>query len=66
MLAGLRTPADFDNSCYQDLYTDPSGQVFQDAHLSSRNPPGKDQITYFLGYAMRMLTRRSSYSDLSR
>ncbi len=45
LLGSLRTPADFDNSLYKGVYTDAAGQVFPDAHISFRNPLGKDLST---------------------
>jgi len=45
LLGSLRTPADFDNSLYKGVYTDAAGQVFPDAHVSFRNPLGKDLST---------------------
>lgn len=45
LLGSLRTPADFNNDFYNGTYTDAIGQVFPDAHVSFRNPLGKDLNT---------------------
>ncbi len=47
MLGGLRTPPDYDNSRYMGIYTNPAGQVFNNAHVSYRNPLGKDLSTIY-------------------
>ncbi len=47
LLSSLRTPADFDNTFYSGVYTDATGQVFPDAHISYRNPLGKDLNTIY-------------------
>ncbi|MCF2488650.1 SusC/RagA family TonB-linked outer membrane protein [Dyadobacter sp. CY347] len=47
MLGGLRTPPDFDNSKSTGTFTNPAGQVFNDAHVSYRNPLGKDLSTIY-------------------
>lgn len=47
LLSSLRTPADFNNDMYNGIYTDPAGQIFPDAHVSYRNPLGKDLSTIF-------------------
>ena len=47
LLSSLRTPADFNNELYNGTYTDPAGQVFPDAHVSYRNPLGRDLNTIY-------------------
>ncbi|SHG35055.1 TonB-linked outer membrane protein, SusC/RagA family [Flavobacterium segetis] len=47
LLSSLRTPADFNNNFYNGTYTDPSGQLFPNAHVSYRNPLGKDLNTIY-------------------
>ena len=47
LLSSLRTPADFNNDLYDGTYTDALGQVFPDAHVSYRNPLGKDLSTIY-------------------
>lgn len=47
LLSSLRTPADFDNSYFQGTYTDPTGQIFPNAHVSYRNPLGIDRKTTY-------------------
>ncbi|MEC5165654.1 TonB-linked SusC/RagA family outer membrane protein [Flavobacterium sp. PL11] len=46
-LSSLRTPADFNNDFYSGVYTDVSGQTFPNAHVSYRNPLGKDLNTIY-------------------
>jgi TonB-linked SusC/RagA family outer membrane protein len=41
MLGGLRTSPDFDNSQYTGNYTDASGAIYPNTHVSFRNPLGK-------------------------
>ncbi|TLV03973.1 SusC/RagA family TonB-linked outer membrane protein [Dyadobacter luticola] len=47
MLGSLRTPPDFDNNQSTGTFTNPAGQVFNDAHVSYRNPLGKDLSTIY-------------------
>ncbi len=47
ILGGFRTPPDFDNSKFTGVYTDATGAVFPDAHVSYRNPLGIDQNTIY-------------------
>ena len=47
LLSSLRTPADFNNALYEGTYTDPSGQIFPNEHVSYRNPLGKDLSTIY-------------------
>ncbi len=42
LLGGTRTAPDFDNSYYTGTYTNALGQVFNNAHVSYRNPLGID------------------------
>jgi len=45
LLGSLRTPADFNNNFYDGTYTDALGQVFPNAHVSFRNPLGRELNT---------------------
>lgn len=47
MLDALRTPGDFNNAYYTGTYTNPAGQVFNNTHVSFRNPLGVDQSTIY-------------------
>lgn len=47
MLGGLRTPPDYDNSLYSGTFANPAGQVFPNAHVSYRNPLGRDLSTIY-------------------
>ena len=47
LLDALRTPGDYNNAYYTGTYTDPTGAVFNDTHVSFRNPLGKDQSTIY-------------------
>ena len=47
LLSSLRTPPDFNNDLYSGVYTDPAGQIFPDAHVSYRNPLGRELNTIF-------------------
>lgn len=47
LLSSLRTPGDFNNDLYEGTYTDPAGQVFPNAHVSYRNPLGRDLSTIY-------------------
>ena len=47
LLSSLRTPPDFNNSLYTGTFTNPLGQVFNNAHVSYRNPLGKDLSTIY-------------------
>jgi len=44
MLGALRTPADFNNAYFEGTYTDATGQVFPERHISYRNPIGASAI----------------------
>ncbi len=41
MLGGLRTSPDFNNNYYTGNYTDPTGAIYPNTHVSFRNPLGK-------------------------
>ncbi|GLU51257.1 SusC/RagA family TonB-linked outer membrane protein [Dyadobacter frigoris] len=47
LLDAMRTPGDFNNNLYTGTYTNPAGQIFNDAHVSFRNPLGVDQSTIY-------------------
>jgi TonB-linked SusC/RagA family outer membrane protein len=47
LLGGFRTPPDFNNNYYTGVYTDPSGAVYNNAHVSYRNPLGVDGNTIY-------------------
>ena len=47
LLSSLRTPPDFNNELYNGTFTDAAGQVFPDAHVSYRNPLGRDLNTIY-------------------
>ncbi len=47
LLDAMRTPPDYNNAYYTGAYTDPVGQIFNNAHVSFRNPLGKDQSTIY-------------------
>ncbi|WP_262152649.1 SusC/RagA family TonB-linked outer membrane protein [Chryseobacterium foetidum] len=47
LLSSLRTSPDFDNARYEGTYTDPTGQIFPNAHVSYRNPLGIDKKTTY-------------------
>ncbi|GAB4028092.1 SusC/RagA family TonB-linked outer membrane protein [Spirosoma koreense] len=47
LLGGTRTAPDFDNSYYTGTYTNAAGQVFNNAHVSYRNPLGIDQNSIY-------------------
>ncbi|RYE22258.1 MAG: DUF3945 domain-containing protein, partial [Sphingobacteriaceae bacterium] len=47
LLGATRTPADFNNQNYTGTYTSATGEVFNNAHVSYRNPLGKDLGTIY-------------------
>ncbi len=47
MLGSLRTPADYDNSAFTGTFINPAGQTFNNAHVSYRNPLGRDLSTIY-------------------
>lgn len=65
LLSSLRTPADFNNALFTGTYTDPGGQIFRDAHVSYRNPLGKDLNTIYANPLWNMDNNRNS-SDVDR
>ncbi|WP_316757554.1 SusC/RagA family TonB-linked outer membrane protein [Pedobacter aquatilis] len=65
LLGTTRTPADFNNSLYQGLYTTVTGEIFQNAHLSYRNPLGKDLGTIYSNPVWNINNNRNS-SDVDR
>ena len=65
MLGGLRTPPDFDNGYYTGTYTNPAGQVFPDAHVSYRNPLGRDQSTIYSNPVWNINNNRNT-TDVDR
>ena len=65
MLGALRTPPDFDNSYYTGTYTNPAGQVFNNAHVSYRNPLGKDLSTIYSNPIWTINNNRNT-SDVDR
>ncbi|MBC7569443.1 MAG: TonB-dependent receptor plug domain-containing protein [Spirosoma sp.] len=65
MLSGLRTPPDFDNSYYVGTYTNPAGQVFPNAHVSYRNPLGRDLSTIYSNPVWNINNNRNT-TDVDR
>lgn len=65
LLSSLRTPPDFDNSYYEGTYTDPSGQIFPNSHVSYRNPLGKDRMTTYANPYWNVLNNKNT-SDIDR
>jgi TonB-linked SusC/RagA family outer membrane protein len=65
MLSSLRTPPDFDNSYYTGTYTNPAGQVFNNAHVSYRNPLGRDLSTTYANPIWNINNNRNT-SDVDR
>ena len=47
LLDAMRTPGDYNNDYYTGTYTSPTGAVFNNTHVSFRNPLGKDQSTIY-------------------
>ena len=60
MLDALRTPPDFNNANYTGTYTSPTGEVFTDAHVSYRNPLGKDLSTIYSNPIWNINNNRNS------
>ncbi|WP_316796513.1 SusC/RagA family TonB-linked outer membrane protein [Pedobacter agri] len=60
LLGTTRTPADFNNSLYQGSYTNASGEVLQNAHVSYRNPLGKDLSTIYSNPVWNINNNRNS------
>ncbi|WP_425290936.1 SusC/RagA family TonB-linked outer membrane protein [Spirosoma linguale] len=65
LLGGTRTPSDFNNQYYTGTYTDESGQVFNDAHVSYRNPLGIDQNTIYSNPVWNINNNKNT-SDVDR
>ncbi|MFD1257720.1 SusC/RagA family TonB-linked outer membrane protein [Mucilaginibacter terrae] len=65
MLGATRTPADFDNRYYTGTYTNTTGETFQNAHVSYRNPLGKDLGTIYANPIWNLYNNRNS-SDVDR
>ena len=65
LLSSLRTPPDFNNNLYNGIYTDPAGQVFPDAHVSYRNPLGKDLSTIYANPNWNIINNNNT-SDVDR
>ena len=65
LLSSLRTPADFDNDLFLGVYTDQNGQVFPDAHVSYRNPLGKELSTIYANPNWNILNNVNT-SDVNR
>lgn len=65
MLGALRTPPDFDNGYYTGTFTNPAGQVFNNAHVSYRNPLGKDLSTIYSNPIWTINNNRNT-SDVDR
>ena len=65
LLASLRTPPDFDNGRDTGIYTDPTGQTFPEAHVSYRNPLGRDGGTIYANPVWNINNNRNT-SDVDR
>lgn len=65
LLGSLRTPPDYDNSIYTGTYTNPAGQVFNNAHVSYRNPLGKDLSTIYSNPVWNINNNRNT-TDVDR
>lgn len=65
LLSSLRTPGDFNNALYTGVYTNEIGQMFSDAHVSYRNPLGKDLNTIYAN-PLWNINNNSNTSDVSR
>jgi len=60
LLGATRTPADFNNALYQGVYTNVSNEVLQNAHISYRNPLGKDLSTIYSNPVWNINNNRNS------
>ncbi len=60
MLDATRTPPDFDNRYYTGTYTSTTGQVYNNTHLSYRNPLGKDLGTIYSNPVWNIYNNRNS------
>lgn len=65
LLSSLRTPADFNNDFYDGVYTDPTGQVFPNAHVSYRNPLGRELSTIYANPNWNIIYNNNT-SDVDR
>ncbi len=65
LLSSLRTPADFNNASFTGTFTDPGGQIFPNAHVSYRNPLGKDLSTIYANPLWNIENNRNT-SDVDR
>lgn len=65
MLGGLRTPPDFNNADFTGTFTNPAGQIFNNAHSSYRNPLGKDLSTIYSNPVWNINNNRNT-SDVDR
>ena len=65
MLGSTRTPPDYDNAIYTGTYTNPTGQVFPNAHASYRNPLGKELSTIYSNPIWNINNNRNT-SDVDR
>ncbi|MGB7394192.1 MAG: SusC/RagA family TonB-linked outer membrane protein, partial [Pricia sp.] len=65
LLASLRTPPDFDNNRFTGVYTNETGQVFRDAHVSYRNPLGVDGGTIYAN-PLWNINNNSNTSEVDR
>ncbi|GAB3641300.1 SusC/RagA family TonB-linked outer membrane protein [Spirosoma arcticum] len=65
MLGGLRTPPDYSNAAYTGTFTNPAGQVFNNAHVSYRNPLGRDLSTLYSNPIWNINNNRNT-SDVDR
>jgi TonB-linked SusC/RagA family outer membrane protein len=65
LLGTTRTPADFNNDYYEGVYTNTANEVLQKAHISYRNPLGKDLSTIYSNPIWNINNNRNS-SDVDR
>ncbi|RYE28757.1 MAG: SusC/RagA family TonB-linked outer membrane protein, partial [Sphingobacteriaceae bacterium] len=65
LLGATRSPSDFDNSYYTGNYTSTTGEVFNNAHVSYRNPLGKDLGTIYSNPIWNIYNNRNT-SDVDR
>ncbi|RZK74748.1 MAG: SusC/RagA family TonB-linked outer membrane protein, partial [Pedobacter sp.] len=65
LLGTTRTPADFNNQYSEGVYTNIANEVLQKAHVSYRNPLGKDLSTIYSNPVWNINNNRNS-SDVDR
>jgi TonB-linked SusC/RagA family outer membrane protein len=65
LLGGTRTPPDFDNQYSTGTYTNAAGQIFNNAHVSYRNPLGVDQNTIYSNPVWNIYNNRNT-TDVDR